>query len=338
MSGLAPSDFFYAALAAAVLSFVLTGLATAYARRKGLLDHPGERHSHTVATPRGGGAGLLAALLLSSLWFVGVEWPGAWLTCILPGAVVIAAMGAWDDHTSLGVALRISIQLAVSVYLLWCAAVSGWVHGALMMVAGGFMIVWMTNLYNFMDGSNGLAGLQGIFGGAVLSFLFYVSGDYPFSMLSLLLAASCAGFLPWNMGRARVFMGDVGSLALGFLFAAFLLYGAGTGAFGIPVALMLMLLFLTDSTLTLLSRVFRRERWYTAHRQHLYQRMIADGWTHGRVAMLYQAVNLALVLPGIVVAVRFPGIAWVVALALVSVFVLGWCLLVRRFEVPARTG
>ncbi|NNK52908.1 MAG: glycosyltransferase family 4 protein [Xanthomonadales bacterium] len=327
-----------AALAAFAASFVLTGCTTWYARRRGLLDHPGERHSHAEATPRGGGAGLLSAFLLTALWLTAGADSSDWLIGVMPGVIVIAIVGAWDDHSSLSVRLRFFIQLAVSFYLLGYAANAEWVHGALEMIVCCLFLVWMTNLYNFMDGSNGMAGLQGVFGGALLGWLFYQAGDAPFSAISILLAASCAGFLPWNLGRARVFMGDVGSLALGFLFGSLLIYGVGTGAFTIPVALMIMLLFLTDSTLTLLGRVLKGERWYTAHRQHLYQRMIANGWTHGSVATFYQAVNLALVVPGIVVAVHFPALAWVAALALTLIFVLGWYLLVRRFGVPAQAG
>jgi len=309
---------------AAFLSFLLTGIATWYAGRRGLLDHPGDRQSHTVATPRGGGAGLVAALLMVSLLIGGGNSSGFWVQCVVPAVAVLALTGWWDDHTSLGVGFRFFIQLAVSFYLLWCAANAGWVQGVIPMIMSVLFMIWMTNLYNFMDGSNGMAGLQGVFSASVLAVLFYLSGDHYFALLALLLAACCVGFLPWNLGRARVFMGDVGSLALGFLFAVFLLYGTGSGAFDYPLALMVMLLFLTDATLTLLSRVIRGERWYNAHRQHLYQRLIADGWTHARVAMLYQAINLTLVLPGIVIAVNFPALAWATALVLTLIFVLGW--------------
>ena len=206
------------------------------------------------------------------------------------------------------------------------------------MVLAGLFIIWMTNLYNFMDGSNGMAGLQGVFGGCVLAGLFTNAGDDTSSLLGLLLAAACAGFLPWNLGRARVFMGDVGSLFLGFSFGALLVYGVGSGAFAMPVGLLVMLPFLTDSTLTLLARVIRGERWYNAHRQHLYQRLIAHGWSHSRVALGYQAINLALILPGIGVAVRYPALAWPVALSLVLIFWVGWYLLTRKFGVLAQAG
>ena len=327
MTGSASFSFIAAAALAVFLSFLLTGIATWYAGRRGLLDHPGERQSHTVATPRGGGAGLVAAWLIVSLLVSGGDSHDFWVQCVVPAVLVLTITGWWDDHASLGVGVRFFVQLAVSFYLLWFAVNAGWVQGVIAMILSVLLMLWMTNLYNFMDGSNGMAGLQGVFAASVLAVLFYLAGDLHFSLYALILAGCCAGFLPWNLGRARVFMGDVGSLALGFLFAVLLLYGTGTGAFGYPLALMVMLLFLTDATLTLLLRVIRGERWYNAHRQHLYQRLIADGWTHARVAMFYQAINLVLVLPGIVMAIYFPALAWATALALTLIFVLGWFLI-----------
>jgi UDP-N-acetylmuramyl pentapeptide phosphotransferase/UDP-N-acetylglucosamine-1-phosphate transferase len=336
----AASDMGYPLVIAltAVLSWVLTGLATWYATRFGLLDQPGERHSHRQATPRGGGAGLLLALVAASVWTsAGGAFP-FWLSCALPGVIVLGLVGWWDDHRSLSARLRFLVQLAVTVYLLACASGNGLMGAALPMILAGFFIIWMTNLYNFMDGSNGMAGLQGVFGGCVLAVLFGQAGDDASSLVGLLLAAACAGFLPWNVGRARVFMGDVGSLALGFSFGALLVYGVGSGAFALPVGLLVMLLFLTDSTFTLVSRVMRGEQWYNAHRQHLYQRLIAHGWSHGRVALLYQAINLALILPGIGVAVCYPALAWLVALILILIFWVGWYLLARKFGVLAQAG
>jgi UDP-N-acetylmuramyl pentapeptide phosphotransferase/UDP-N-acetylglucosamine-1-phosphate transferase len=106
----------------------------------------------------------------------------------------------------------------------------------------------------------------------------------------------------------------------------------------VPVGLLVMSLFLADATLTLLARVMTGERWYNAHRQHLYQRLIAHGWSHGRVAMLYQAINLALVLPGIGVAVQYPALAWPVALFLMLVLSVGWYVLTGKFRVLAKAG
>jgi len=324
-------------IVALLLSFLLTGLATWYASRRGLMDHPGERHSHTVATPRGGGAGLVLALVLSSFWFIASDG-GFWMNCALPGIAALSLLGWWDDHSSLSAHFRFFVQLAVSSYLLWCALDGGWLHGVVQIIIAGLFLVWMTNLYNFMDGSNGMAGLQGVFSGVVLACLYEQAAEHTTAIACVLMAACCVGFLPWNLGRARVFMGDTGSLALGFAIGGLLVYGVAIQAFAIPVALMLMLVFLTDSTLTLLVRVLKGERWYNAHKQHLYQRLIAQGWTHCRVVLFYQAINILLVVPGIVIAVSFPALAWIVAVCMILTFGLGWYLVNNRIGVLARAG
>lgn len=322
----------------AFLSFLLCGFATWYARRAGLLDHPGERHSHTVSTPRGGGLGIILSLLLLTVILLADRMPAYWFSCVAPGVAVLALLGWWDDHRPLGAGFRFLVQLLVCVFLLACAWRSGWIEGPLPIILAGLFVLWMTNLYNFMDGSNGMAGVQGAFSASVLAYLFYQGGDTQSMWLCLILAAACAGFLPWNLGRARVFMGDVGSLSLGFIFAALIIFGIASEVFTVPLGLMVMALFLADSTLTLVARVIRGERWYNAHRQHLYQRLIANGWTHGRVLLIYQGINLMLVLPGIVVAEYFPALAWPLALAIALIFGLGWYWWIRRIGVLARAG
>jgi len=321
-----------------VLSWLLTGLATWYAGRSGLVDQPGSRHSHRRATPRGGGAGMIAAFLAASLGFAAWAVPPEWRICAAPGLVAVALLGWWDDHRSLPVAPRLLVQLAVSAWLLVCIHHSVPGTSPALLLAGAVFVVWMTNLYNFMDGSNGMAGLQGVFAASAIAWLFQLAGRGDMALLALLLAGACAGFLPWNLGRARVFMGDVGSLSLGYLFAALLVYGVASGAFSLPAALLVMALFLADATLTLLARISRGERWYNAHRQHVYQRLIAHGWSHGRVALLYQAVNLVVVVPGIGVAVRYPALAWPAALMVALLLACAWHLLTRKFGVLAEAG
>lgn len=320
-----------------LVSCVLTGLAAWYARRSGMVDHPGERHSHVIVTPRGGGIGIIVALLIASPLLIG-NGDETWARCILPGFLVLALLGWWDDHAPLSARLRFFVQLTVSIYLVACTVNIDWMQGAGSFILAVLFLVWMTNLFNFMDGSNGMAGLQAVFGGLVLFCLFDAAGQQNLAIAAACIAASCAGFLPWNLGNARVFMGDVGSISLGFVFGALLVTGVWNQAFSLPVALLVMLVFITDSTLTLIGRVLKREQWYNAHKQHLYQRLIARGWTHSRVALLYQAVNLALVVPGIVVAVRYPALAWVVATILFLAFAIAWYLLIKRNGVLALAG
>lgn len=322
-------------LMAALLSFALTGLATWYSSARGLLDRPGERSSHSRPTPRGGGAGLVAALLIVTFTAASPELPAFWRHAAAPLAAVLALLGWTDDHRPLSAWLRFAVQLAVSCLLLWSAAHNGWLIGVPVVLLAGLFVIWMTNLYNFMDGSNGMAATQGVFAGMVLAWLFLLGGNDSFALVALLVAAVCAGFLPWNLGRARVFMGDVGSLPLGFIFAALVVAGAGSGSIALPVGLMVMMVFLADSSMTLLVRVLRGEQWYNPHKQHLYQRMIARGSTHGQVLSLYLAMNLALVLPGVAAAVRYPELAWPLVLAMTLLFATGWYLLIRKFGVLA---
>lgn len=322
--------------AVAITAFLLTGLTTWFAARQGMLDLPGERHSHKVPTPRGGGLGVVLALLLGA-WLNPVfpAMPTFWWHCLVPGFVALALVGLLDDRFSLPILLRLFVQLTASFYLLACGQQSGWAVDTWQWIAATLFLVWMTNLYNFMDGSNGMAAMQAVFAGLVMAILFYQSGDTSSALLAAILVAACVGFLPWNIGNARVFMGDVGSVSVGFLIAALLLYGVKQQAFSLAVAWMVMLVFFCDSTLTLLARVIRGERWYTPHKQHIYQRLIANGWSHNRVMWLYQLINLLLVVPVIVVAASYPELAEVVAISTTFALAIAWFTALRKFGVLA---
>jgi len=321
-------------ISAILISFAFTGLTAWYARRRGILNHPGDRHSHAIATPTGGGLGIILALLLMTPLVSGLET--FWVKCVLPGVIVLSFVGWQDDRKSLSARFRLLVQFLACVYLVFCASAQGWVMGTANMLAAIVALLWASNLYNFMDGSNGMAGLEGLFTGFVLSWLFTLAGESQMALISALIAAACMGFLPWNMGRARVFMGDVGSVTLGYVFAALLLAGVWLQAFSIPIALMVMLVFVTDSTLTLLGRIIKGERWYNAHKQHLYQRLIVRGWTHGRVALVYQTINLTLVVPGILLANRFSDYAWLVVSGMTLLFCMGWYFVIKRIGVFAQ--
>jgi len=318
------------------LSFTLTGLVTRYARKRGMIDLPGDRHSHTQPTPRGGGAGLVLAISIAGLP-LGQQWSVLpfWLYCALPGFVVLSLLGWRDDKKPLSARLRFFVQVLVSCYLIVSLHRIDGSFGLMTAVVAFLFLLWMTNLYNFMDGSNGMAGCQGVFAGIVLAWLFNRGGDLPAAALSLALAAACLGFLPWNLGRAKVFMGDVASGSLGFAIAALLIYGVQNKGLSLPVAWLVMLLFLCDSTLTLLARVMRGEQWYNPHKQHLYQQLIVRGWSHARVLTMYQLVNLVLVVPAIAVAVNRPAVAVVVTIFTTVAIGVAWLVVRRNIGVRA---
>lgn len=303
-----------AGMGTGLLSYFSSRQVISLADAAGMIVQPGERQSHRVATPTGGGLGLVLSMVVSAvcLQFY-VSLPLFWWQGMLPGVVLLAIVGWLDDKRPVALLVRLLIQLVVSLWLVGYACLQlpvpllGWCSGGIL------AMIWMMNLYNFMDGSNGMAGFQGVFAGAVMAVLFYLGEQPAPALLSMVVAAACAGFLPLNFPQARVFMGDVASVPLGFIFASLAVYGLVTGAFGLVSSILVMSVFIVDTSLTLARRVFRRERWYTAHNQHVYQRLITHGWAHSRVLIAYQVVNVVLVVPAIVLAESYPLYAMVTA-------------------------
>ena len=318
-------------LFASFLSYIACVRALALARKSGMIALPGERQSHQRATPTGGGLGLIFSVVITTACLeLMISLPDFWWQNVLPGVVLLAIVGWRDDRLPVSQLLRLLIQLAVSIWLLgfgwWEFSLKGMAFFTVIVVA----IVWLMNVYNFMDGSNGMAGFQGVFAGVTMAILFQLGGEHTMALVAVIVAAACAGFLPLNFPHARVFMGDVSSVPLGFIFAAFAVYGVQTGSLSLPLSVLIMSVFLVDATLTLLSRAFRGEQWYTAHAQHVYQRLIAKGWSHRRVLVVYQVINLTWVLPAMVLAKTYSQYAIVtVGFVLLS---LGSCWLIANWR------
>jgi Fuc2NAc and GlcNAc transferase len=329
-----PAGIAAAGLATAFASLLLVRLVLAYAARRGVVEEPGTRHSHTVTTATGGGLGMVAALCLASLWlYANAALPTEWAAAVVPGVAILALVGWVDDMRRLSPLLRVFVQLAVSFGLLGLLRSSGQLDGWPVLLTVGLALVWIMNMYNFMDGSHGMAGFQGLFAGLVTGVVFLQGAHDGLGLAALLVAAVCLGFLPWNFPAPRVFMGDAGSVPLGFALGALLCLGVVRGLISLPVGLMVLSVFLVDSTLTLLKRVIEGERWYTAHRKHVYQRLIAQGWPHSRVLLLYQAINIIVVTPAIVLAMMYPEHAWPIAGLLTLLLTAGWYAASLRLEV-----
>lgn len=310
---------------AAILTVVAVHLATALATRRGMLDLPGERQSHSDPTPTGGGIGIVIALVMVSL---GAMQTGpvsrAWVFVVLPGMVLLSLVGWLDDQRPLSTHLRFFVQLTVSFALLAYLKATGQLTDWPLILLGGAVCVWVMNFYNFMDGSHGMAGFQGVFAGLFLGVIFLLENSPALAVPAFLLAACCIGFLPLNFPVPRVFMGDSGSVPLGFALAALMVLGLADHALSLPLALLVLSVFMTDSTLTLLSRIFRGEQWYTAHKQHNYQRLIAQGWLHSRVLTLYQAINLVLVVPVAILVRMYSEYAWPLTGLTFLLLISGW--------------
>lgn len=245
-----------------------TWLARGYALRNALLDLPDARRIHAVPTPRGGGIAIVVVLLPVLAW---LAWRDAThagaIAAIAGGLSMVAAVGWIDDHRPLAPGLRLAVHALAAALLAWALLASG---ADVARAACGFVLALvLVNVWNFMDGIDGLATSQ-----ALLAALAYAAfaGSGPVAWLGLALAAACAGFLPFNLPRASIFLGDVGSGALGYLLAALAaLLLAGTSWTQSPLLLLPLLAFGADAGLTLGRRILRAERWWQPHAQHAFQ-------------------------------------------------------------------
>lgn len=266
---------------------------------RALLDHPNARSSHVTPTPRGGGLAWLIGLLPA--WAV-VAWmsggpPGFWM--IIAAAAGLAAVSLVDDFRSLPALPRLGAQaVAVAIGLASLPESSLLFQGWLPTVGDRFVAailwLWFINLFNFMDGIDGLTGVEaGGIGLGVATLAVIGAADEAALGFGLTLAGTAIGFLVWNWRPARVFLGDVGSVPLGFLIGWLLLRLALDGHWA--AALLLPAHHLADATITLLRRLARGARVWAAHREHFYQRAVQAGWSHGRVSGWVGVLNLALI-------------------------------------------
>lgn len=291
-------------------SALLCRAALAYAQRRGLKDAPGRRRSHSQPTPRGGGVGFV--LVTALLAFPLLPWPlgGVFALSLL----AVAGIGWWDDHRPLSARLRLAVHFAAAVALvLTLQGVPEDGAALLRALAAVLWIAMLVNFWNFMDGINGLASLQAVLAAGLYAGLALAAGLPAAALLMLGLAAAIMGFLPFNLPQARMFMGDVGSGALGFALAGFALLLlpslASPWILLLPVAPIVV-----DAGLTLAMRVGLGRRWYAAHREHLYQWWVRRGASHARVSLAYAAFSLVVILPSMIFALEQP--AWRLPIAI----------------------
>ncbi len=305
---------------------VLGALALArspLARR--LLDRPNERSLHTEATPRVGGMALLVGALPLAAWGGDETIRG-----LLVFAVGLAVVSAMDDARPLPVAVRLGVHAlaAAGAILYLVPRTDGTYSGLLLRATAGPAIAWMTDLFNFMDGSDGLAGSMATVGFAALGLIAFVANEPALAFACFAIASASIGFLGVNWPPARIFMGDAGAIPLGFLAGILGLLGFVRHAWPAWFPVMVFAPFVFDATFTLLRRLVRRERVWIAHRQHAYQRLVLTGWNKRRLASwaLVAMIGNALVASA---ALRQDGAERYV---IISVLAVAWLLLLAAIE------
>lgn len=286
---------FVAPLLAVLISLSLTAWLSRYRGRWVILDHPNPRSLHVQPRPRSGGLAMLAGLIAGSAWLLasgtGIA-PSGWA---IAAVLLVASISLVDDirdtpawvrlpvHFGAAVALALGAGIAIDRITLpfWDLVLPEWLG-----IGGSILyMVWMLNLYNFMDGVDGLAGGMAVWGFGACAVLGWLAGAPQFALLSLCIAAAAGGFLVFNFSPAKIFMGDAGAGTLGLLAAVFTLWGARDDIFPIWIGVLAFSPFVVDASWTLVRRLLTGELPWRAHRSHAYQRLVQSGWTHRRVAL-----------------------------------------------------
>ena len=290
-----------------------------------LLDHPNPRSLHASPVPRTGGLGLHSGVMLA----VATIAPG------LPAALwvgygTLLVVSFLDDARGIAPAWRLAAHLAVSG--LFAGTMLFPDHGPAATALTALAIAWMVNLYNFMDGSDGLAGGMAVIGFACYAAAAWLAGSADFALVNISIAAAAAAFLAFNLPPARIFMGDAGSVPLGFLAAALGVIGWRDGDWAGWFPLLVFAPFIVDASVTLARRLARGEKLWQAHRDHYYQRLVRMGWGHRKTALSEYAVMTAGGLLALT-ALAFDAALQVAALVAAAVaYVIMMALIDRRWR------
>lgn len=277
------------ALAVGLVSWYSLGVLIGFLVRKDIVDRPNDRTLHQGVIPRGGGLVIIATLLTGLALVAFVSGQFLFFSSLFLLMLAWASLSWYDDKHDLSARFRFLIQLVLSLITVlafgWVDRVSSFELMWLGPVVSLIGLVWMANLYNFMDGLDGLAGSQSIIACLSLGFWFYISGAPFLGGICLLVAASSYGFVLRNWSPAQIFMGDVGSITLGAFFGTLIIIGVSR--YNLPVLsfVALFAVFIVDATVTIVLRAFRREKIWLPHRQHFYQRLANAGYSHSSIAL-----------------------------------------------------
>ncbi|MCI0666828.1 MAG: glycosyltransferase family 4 protein [Methylococcaceae bacterium] len=325
-------------LAGTGIVWALTRVILSYAESAALIDIPNDRSSHVSPTPRGGGLSMviffLAAIsILYAFDRLGIDE----FMALFGGSVLVAGIGFRDDHCAVAASWRLVVHSLAAIWsLAWIGGVPVISIGGLVIDPGWFgypmgvvFLVWFLNLFNFMDGIDGIAGSEALFislGAAGFCLLSpAVSAADGAVQILIVVAGGCAGFLLWNWPPASIFMGDAGSGFLGFILGLMALITAHREILTIWLWLILFGVFIADATVTLLRRILRGERWYEAHRSHAYQHASRRFQSHRIVTLAVVVINTLWLLPWALAAQIWPDSGFLLScLALAPLFLFAY--------------
>lgn len=294
-----------------LFSWWLTDRLATKASVLGPIDHPNERSLHQSPTPRTGGIAIVVSAFTGIIgWSIIARWTdgesasglnsSTEVVSILTGTLFLAIVSFLDDRKGLPVWIRFGCHLVAACGVVfgggviissinvpgWGGFELGWAAAPVTLV----FLLWMTNLYNFMDGMDGFAGGMTVIGFGMMGYFFWIGHHPGIFAIAVIHAAAATGFLVHNFPPARIFMGDVGSISTGFLAGSLIVLGCRERIFDPWVPLLVFSPFVLDATVTLASRAFRFEKIWQAHREHYYQRVVLSGWSHRRTVLAEYAL------------------------------------------------
>ncbi len=325
----AMGEALFAGLLPALVAAAVIAMLRKSAVAARLADRPNERSLHATPTPRIGGIGVMVACLPAAFF------TGATLSALAGLAALLALVSLADDFRSLPVSLRLGVHAAAAMFALTLIAPG--LH-PVALAAAVLAIVWMTNLFNFMDGADGLAGGMAAIGFATFAIAGWQSGLLPLAAFALAIASASIGFLAFNFPPAKVFLGDAGSVPLGFLAAGFGALGIAHGAWPAWFPVLVFSPFIVDATVTLARRALRGERVWRAHREHCYQRLVLAGWSHRRLALSAYAWMLAVAASALAARAGEPEIRWVILASWSAVYAAALFVVERQLPPGSAAG
>ncbi|OGT40959.1 MAG: hypothetical protein A3F13_01570 [Gammaproteobacteria bacterium RIFCSPHIGHO2_12_FULL_40_19] len=333
--------FFVSAGLLLILSLLFTYLIRIVSLKKNIVDIPNHRSSHQVSTPRGGGLAFVflfyaALFLLFQQRFI--QHP---ILLSLLGGIPIACVGYCDDLFGVKAKWRGLIHMLSAIWALaWLGGVPLITIGAvsfhapiLFFMVATFITVWFVNLYNFMDGIDGLAGMEAVFVSSIAGCILLYGGVYSIAFICLALSVAVAGFLVFNWPPAKIFMGDVGSGFLGFIFADLMWITHHQHQLPFSMWIILLSVFIVDASCTLIYRIIQKKKWHLAHREHAYQRLIQAGFSHKKITLTVLGINFLICFPAATIYLHLnSNVVYAFLLLILSAIWLAWFFIIRKHQ------
>lgn len=287
------------------------------------IDQPNERSLHSKVIPRTGGLAIMISILVT-WFFMGVPQIWMWLSALLLGVSLL------DDIYNLPILKRLGMQaIACLIFIGTRIADISWTEFFILLLT----MIWLTNLYNFMDGSDGLAGGMTLFGFGAYAFSAYVGDHMQIAAMSAVISAASLAFLLFNFHPARIFMGDSGSIPLGFLAGAIGIYGWKEGLWPAWFPVLVFSPFIMDASVTLIKRFLKKEKFWQAHKEHYYQRLIRMGWSHRKTAIAEYLLMLAVGSSAIALINQSPSVIYSFLVAWLLTYVALMCTIDKKWRV-----